>query len=1264
VVYRPFSLTEAREYYGPSRQDPRDQQATWSHRPPTPFYPEQNRLGTAALVGAGIVGSGFLPAGGGKRVWDYYVKGMRGIEEYSPGGVLRTFQMSPFFSQFGTEHRGLQLSAKFLEHEDNKHVLEYLTGLIGEKTKGGDLTYAKLLREGVELKRGQLLFGGGDVALRRASAYTFPVTTSPKIGSGYARSRGLPHGIRIGEEIQQQIIGGHNIFQHWWRQATGLGTTYVTRFNDLLKAPFELEPFKTVFGTAQTKLGDLTEKFGRRRIIQLAVPEGSGMQMMGRLTMKYGLALGAVALGYQTLDYMTREADLLDDTAFDQGITAGVATVGVKSNLAISRFAEVTGLHDLREAQEELAPGSTSLGTLAAFPLIGGLFAASSVYMARVAKTAKFQMAGADVAVAAARAKEELQAFGGTLGHLGEQISKPTGLYSREDWVGKVFRKLATEEGDELSYKFFGKIGPAKLMGILGAGVGLAAVTPFIAGALIPGTRPDELERIYSGEQEVAVRKGRWWEFGRSPYEGNRISYFRPHWYPRMQMRARETALYGEDEGSPIENWFKREFTYEWEKEHYYDRPYPITALPFEDVPLVGPILAATLGRLIKPEKLMHTEEWMDEEMGVKAPPPAFGARPVTELGEEAPGAPISPYSLKGTIGEQAYRMTEMIGLPGFTMTSIKEALTGTPELFDQYTQLESARRAFGAERAYWDLEVGGGLGTTEALRRLYPHRRRQVPLYNPIRNLMPEWLPGPGEKSPDFLHGDPYTKVQEGELRLPGEGYAQRFPELKGLTPEEYPLIHRYKILADVAPYTDKFKQTARQISSERKLKTWTEYEENIYQTTREQVKQRKIRKEFEEYEYLSPTGKLFDEPQYYGGEEGSALIAKMNELKKSGEEEPGVIRKIFGSYWELLAHNAETTVDVLTPISPGAKLVHTRTAIEDYSRTQAYGTENAFWQHPWRDFLRPFGNLTAKAFGFDGIPDHIEDKRALEEHFDILKYVKNARLANLARMAGDTEAVKEFETKKDETLFGLNPYTFNFRSIFRALPRRERDYFNSFAAAETVEERAEILKMVPENERALYIARWKMQFAQEVKKAKKAGQLSEDELTEAEQIIDDTYKEARHEGFPTSKELFAEYVETRLKGETYADWYRRTKLLDEVPLPGPDWVGWHPSVDLDDIKLKVVQNLGEDMHEYDLWPSDARGLANRPYINDDAVREVMAPEDMSNVDQQARLRELFSVEGLQYSMFTRNTMSGDSKTEIEIEQEHDLESLLSRMI
>jgi hypothetical protein len=440
------------------------------------------------------------------------------------------------------------------------------------------------------------------------------------------------------------------------------------------------------------------------------------------------------------------------------------------------------------------------------------------------------------------------------------------------------------------------------------------------------------------------------------------------------------------------------------------------------------------------------------------------------------------------------------------------------------------------------------------------------------------------------------------------------------------------------------------------RKSQDWSDEEERIYLMTLDQIKQKKQRREFNEYEYLSPMGDIFSgERVYYSGEDTSGLLGAMNQIQASKEEESGLIARLFGSYWELLSHNAETTLDQLTPVSPGAKLVHQRTAIEDYQRLQLYGTENAFWSHPVRDFFRPTAWLGAHALGYEGTPGHIQERRNLEEYFDTLKYIKNIRLANVARLDKDKDAAREFEARKDQTLFGVNPFTRNFTSIFRALPRRERDYFNSFAEAKTEDERQKILHMVPENERALYLARWKLAFADEVRRAKKAGLLEEDQLEEADRMVAGVFDEAKTEGFPTSKDLTAEYIKTRLPQEGYGDWYRRVKLLANLSsVPGPDWVGYHPSVDLEDIKLKVVQSLGEDIHEYDLWPSRAQALMNKPYINDEAIQAILEPEELSREEMRDRINELLLADRVRGATFMQTTWA-DEGTTVDIDHQRD---------
>lgn len=71
----------------------------------------------------------------------------------------------------------------------------------------------------------------------------------------------------------------------------------------------------------------------------------------------------------------------------------------------------------------------------------------------------------------------------------------------------------------------------------------------------------------------------------------------------------------------------------------------------------------------------------------------------------------------------------------------------------------------------------------------------------------MPSWLPG-DDYMTNFKVGDPYVRVDDGYARLPGAGYEALHPELKGLNPEDYPDIHKLRILSDVAPYSREYNQ------------------------------------------------------------------------------------------------------------------------------------------------------------------------------------------------------------------------------------------------------------------------------------------------------------------------------------------------------------------------------------------------------------------------------------------------------------------------
>jgi len=118
--------------------------------------------------------------------------------------------------------------------------------------------------------------------------------------------------------------------------------------------------------------------------------------------------------------------------------------------------------------------------------------------------------------------------------------------------------------------------------------------------------------------------------------------------------------------------------------------------------------------------------------------------------------------------------------------------------------------------RRYYERELGAGLGPSPSLKehfgyseplRRFIQRESFEPQANEIPNDMPSWLPG-DDYMTNFKVGDPYVRVDDGYARLPGAGYEALHPELEGLNPEEYPDIHKLRILSDVAPYSREYNQ------------------------------------------------------------------------------------------------------------------------------------------------------------------------------------------------------------------------------------------------------------------------------------------------------------------------------------------------------------------------------------------------------------------------------------------------------------------------
>lgn len=393
--------------------------------------------------------------------------------------------------------------------------------------------------------------------------------------------------------------------------------------------------------------------------------------------------------------------------------------------------------------------------------------------------------------------------------------------------------------------------------GRFGFGAG-AILSAFLGGA---STRAltmtgEETYQEYFGYRRAPVRSGRWWMFGSTPFEGGKVKYFAPNWYKQSKAHAQFTDV---QYGSEFEFYSNYMDPYHYAIKHYFDRPYPMYTSTAQELPFIGPMV----GGLFAPPMMMHTDYLYgggnsagttqgigsggvgsngpggsggSGSGGGSAFPQAFGQGYVAGVPEQPapygvaaglgglpPPLAVSPDSLSSRAGEQIYRATEYLGIYGFMVNSLNANLTGNQDFFTS-PQLESASRIDSSERDYWDRNIGDPFGTTELFRRFLPHRRRQIDLINPIpNNSMPGWMPG-NEYFIDYHTGDPYSKIELGESRLPGAGYEKYYTPGAGVTDaarqlgmanlgatagqySNYSMMDVYRILGNTANYSPQFK-------------------------------------------------------------------------------------------------------------------------------------------------------------------------------------------------------------------------------------------------------------------------------------------------------------------------------------------------------------------------------------------------------------------------------------------------------------------------
>jgi len=683
-------------------------------------------------------------------------------------------------------------------------------------------------------------------------------------------------------------------------------------------------------------------------------------------------------------------------------------------------------------------------------------------------------------------------------------------------------------------------------------GLGLGIATALVTWGDITQS-PDELHRIYTGEQDIPIRKGRYWMFGKTPLGGGKISYWRPHWYPLLRSKYKQRGqLYDSPEEelastSPIGPLINPVLTgrmwdpYGWEKKHYYDRPYPLTGELFEPTMPFAWLLNSTVGGLIKPQRVMHEEYYgSPQSEGPASRTVAMGT--AGSLGfqsaEKDPFTPkIAPNTPTWRFTEALYAQSEQMGFTGFMVKAFSEKLTGRTDFLPEGPVVQSASRATGLERSYWDLNIGDPGGFTEFLRRAIPHRRRGIEEYNPIPNTMPSWLPGE-DYFTNFRTGDPYTKVEMGEARLPGPGY-ESLHKLHSGKSGEYDAVDRFLILADIAPYSREYAQAKFAVQSAVRGDKYWEDVVNKHMQQRDKLN--------EEYEFLD-----LNPPEDVTGfmRPASAMYRRvLASITGAGTVLDPLLS--LGSNAILGGGGASPFFMAMFPI---AKLLPYKTARQTYKDSRLLGSDFTDWGNPFRDFVQPYLNkvidTVSSRFGVDYIPQGEKERREYEDYFDRMQYIKFRKLQRQAEDSGNADVAKKMKAMAGSTMVGMDPHGNQLR-MMGSIPKRERAFMQAFTNAEG-SERDAILKLVSPQMARIYKAQWSM------RDGTSRGRVNTD----------------------------AETVDSMIN-------YSR-----DHNIPEEGWAGWNPEVDMKDIQLKTVQNEGMNIHNFDLWESQARAMNRRPFV------------------------------------------------------------------
>jgi hypothetical protein len=569
-----------------------------------------------------------------------------------------------------------------------------------------------------------------------------------------------------------------------------------------------------------------------------------------------------------------------------------------------------------------------------------------------------------------------------------------------------------------------------------------------------------------------------------------------------------------------------------------------------------------------------------------------------------------SPALDYGTTNIQArrfgYQAHELMGIYGFGASALRESLgMGGRDFAPDAAVLEPASRGYSTSRSFWNLNIGGigdlplpiegrfaNFELSEIVRRFVPKEPSGMNYINGIPNQMGRdypWLPGVNYPLANVKSGDPYNAISEGEMRLPGTGYArthQMYPDQYG----QLGIANIHDILGDIAPWSEEYKSIDKFVETA----GLSDVSYGKVKQTRAQVDAMRVKNEFTPYEYK------YTDP----------MTAGQHPMKF------GV-----GRFGEWLSHR-DTYLNT--------KFLPTRTALEDWERENVYGSTFPKWEDPVSSFLAPavnkatqrnivtaslaggtlgmlfgtsapsraigsiiggaigagasaYGTAYEKTTGERLIPTQRKKELQLEEYTDILSYTRSVVNASRAIQSGDTQAADFFVSQSKRTMYGAD-LNGTLLGLAMAVPKRKREHFRAMLYAPE-EEKGQILSTAGRLERRLLQAAWGMPV----------------------------------EGLPNLE-----------------DYYQNHEL------PPPNAELWSPSLNMDTIKIKTGQSMGLDMAQMGFYPQQVKeaNLINPTYP------DIFANNSRESVRSQ--IQRLLYQKGIKGNVSMTPTPFGDSRLQL----------------